>query len=32
MTKILKFFQNVDNAITYLFSNLSKEDLYLKKI
>ncbi len=31
MTKILKFFQNVDNAITYLFSNLSKEDLYLKK-
>ena len=31
MTKILKFLQNLDNVITYLFSNLSKEDLYLKK-
>ena len=31
MIQILKFLQNIDNLITYFFSNLSKEDKYLKK-
>ena len=30
MNQILKLLQNIDNLITYFFSNLSKEDIYLK--
>lgn len=30
MNQILKLIQSIDNLITYIFSNLSKEDIYLK--
>jgi FkbM family methyltransferase len=31
MRQILKFLQSIDNLVTYIFSNNSKEDLFLKK-
>ena len=31
MKQILKLLQSIDNLVTYIFSNLSKEDIYLKK-
>ena len=30
MNQILKLIQSIDNLITYIFSNLSKEDIYLQ--
>ena len=31
MKQIFKFLQNIDNLVSYIFSNNSKEDLFLKK-